>query len=230
MLSTSQKRLETVSRNISNTETSGHKRLVSFENILETARSGSITSPLAAQAFATDVVMAQGALSLTDRPLDLAISGSGFFKMMDGGQIQLSRNGAFQLDGDGHLIDVQGRYLLDEHDTPIRLPHAAVSIESDGTIIDDGIALARIGLVDVTDGAVLSPLGGASFQADPADLLPVERAQVLQGMLEGSNVDLAPEMLSMMTALRQGEMGARMVQVYDQLMGQVFTTFGSSRR
>ena len=94
MLSTSQKRLETVSRNISNTETSGHKRLVLFENILETAHSGSITSPPAAQAFATDVVMAQGALSLTDRPLDLAISGSGFFKMMDGGQIQLSRNGA----------------------------------------------------------------------------------------------------------------------------------------
>ena len=52
---------------------------------------------------------------------------------------------------------------------------------------------------------------------------------VRQGMIEGSNVDLPVEMLSTMAALRQAEIGARVVQTYDSLIGQTISTLGRTQ-
>jgi flagellar basal-body rod protein FlgG len=51
-----------------------------------------------------------------------------------------------------------------------------------------------------------------------------------QGMVEGSNVSLGSEMVTMMTAVREAESGARLLQVYDDLIGRAITTFGQGVR
>ncbi len=55
----------------------------------------------------------------------------------------------------------------------------------------------------------------------------IEGAVVRQGMLEGSNVTLGDEMTQSMVAVRQAESGARLIQLYDELIGRAVSAFGS---
>lgn len=162
MLSASQRRLETVSHNVSNSEVAGHKRLVSFENILDASRASTTQPNLEPQ---TRAVLSQGGLSLTGRNLDLALTGEGFFQLSDGETQILTRNGAFSIAADGRLQDVRGFSVLSEEGGEIYLSSDDVSIETDGVILENGIPLARIGVVMPDDVDALEPLGAASFAA-----------------------------------------------------------------
>lgn len=132
---------------------------------------------------------AQGALRSTGRPFDLAIVGSGVFRLRDAsGNVTATRNGAFTRDRFSRLVDDAGRVLLGAHG-PVRVPDGA-AIGSDGTISRNGVFVNRIALSS-----------GSSIRT---------------GFLEASNVDAIGEMVDVLTAQRSFETAQQVLSSIDQ--------------
>ena len=218
IMSASERRLETISNNVSNVSTPGFKRQVSFSELM----SGMGTAALNMRSD-----MKQGMLSTTGNPLDLAISGAGFFQLRAGDKLVYSRHGQFRLAEDGTVVTAQGHRLQQAGGGDLVLGKAAVEIGADGTILDNGEPVARLALYRPAGGeAAVQPIGGSVFAIAGEAVEESGGAELRQGMVEASNVAMADEMIGMMSAIRQAESGARLVQLYDDLIGRAITTFG----
>lgn len=217
------RRLDIVAGNVANVSTSGYKRQIGFAEYVSN-RSASLDD---VPSISTREDMAQAKLEATGNPLDLAINGDGMFAVRTGETLLYSRQGQFHRTADGTLATTQGYILQQAGGGDVVVGSNAVNVLEDGTIIDNGRPVARVGLWRAGEGTKLSSTGGSYFSADGT----VEEAiggSVRSGMLEGSNVSLGEEMTASMLALRQAESGARLVQLYDDLMGRAVTTFGRS--
>jgi flagellar basal-body rod protein FlgF len=222
ILRASERRLESTSRNVANITTPGYKRQIGFSDLLS-AKSG---EPVSLPAIGLRSDFSPGKLSVTGNPLDIAISGDGFFQLRDGETTFYSRQGQFSRAADGTLVTPQGYILQQAGGSDVIVDRAAVTIEQDGTIVDDGRPVARIGVYVTDHAAALRALEGSAFQIDAGHATEVVNPVVRQGMLEASNVSIGDEMVTMMSALRQAESGSRLVQTYDDLLGRAITTFG----
>lgn len=221
ILSASERRLENVSSNVSNISTPGFKRQISFEEVLND-RDGATVLP----SVEHKADLSQGQLTRTGGPLDLAIGGQGFFRLRAGDQTLYSRQGQFSLAADGSVVTRQGYVLQQAGGGDLVLERAGVEILEDGTVLDGSRPIARIGVYTAADPAALQALGGSIFTAGDDSMEEAPAAAVRQGMVEASNVVLGDEMVAMMTTVRQAEGGARLVQIYDDLLGRAITTFG----
>jgi flagellar hook protein FlgE len=114
-LSASSKALDTVGNNIANSGTVGYKLATTqFSDVFAASLSGSGSSPIGLGAKVATVAQqfTQGNISVTSNPLDMAINGSGFFRMQSTtGDIVYSRNGQFQMDKDGYIVNASGQQL-----------------------------------------------------------------------------------------------------------------------
>lgn len=211
LLASSRRRLETVSRNVANATTPGYKSEIDFEQVQSAEASNTARSNLDA-----------GPLRLTQGRFDFAIAGDGFFQVRAGEQLLYTRAGAFHRDTEGRLADAAGA-ILQSMDGGDLIVAADADISADGVVSERGAPIARIGIFAPFEDATLTRVSGLYFQTDA--ISPIENAQIRPGMLEGANVALASEMLDMMTAIRGAEIGARVVQTYDTLIGQTISTF-----
>lgn len=225
IMSASERRLMTIAHNVSNLTTPGFRRQTSFVEALGGAGPGSGELTLGARAD-----MAPGQLSETGNPLDMAISGPGFFQLRAGDRIVYSRQGQFRRADDGTLVTAQGHVLQQAGGGDLVVDRAEVAILPDGNVLDGERPIGRIALFNATDGRTVEPLGGPLFQIADDALAEVADPQLRQRMLEGSNVTLGEEMVGMMQAIRHAESGARVVQIYDDLMGRAINSFGQGGR
>jgi len=169
----------------------------------------------------------QGRLTKTNNPFDLAVSGAGMFRLRGAdGSMVYTRSGHFQRAEDGRVTTAQGLALQTADGGDLIAPSATVQIKPDGTVMDGERPIARLALYRPVSGIAVQPLGGSLFAVPDGLTEEVATPELRQGMVEGSNVNLADEMVSMMDALRQAEGGARLVQTYDDLMGKVIQTLG----
>ncbi|MET0183125.1 MAG: flagellar hook basal-body protein [Caulobacterales bacterium] len=225
MMSASQQRLDVAAQNISNTTTPGYKKHASFQERLRDVD----FLDAAQRAGRTQTDFSQGSLRLTGSPLDLAISGGGLFRVRGENSIYLSRNGQFSLAEDGRVVNAQGFSLQTADGEDLILKDLNVEILPDGTVLEDDVPIARIGLVQASEPDALTAITGTLFSADGPALEETGDPIIRQGMLESANIEMADEMVGMMSALRQAEIGARVVQSYDTLIGQAISTFGRAR-
>jgi flagellar basal-body rod protein FlgG len=170
----------------------------------------------------------QGKLISSANPFDLAVNGDGFFQVRAGDQLLYTRQGQFRLAENGTIVSVQGHVLQQASGGDLVLEDAAVTILDDGAVLEDGRPVARIGLSVPAAGVMLNAVGESHFAAGGA-MEEVAEPSIRQGMLESSNVSMGDEMVATMAAMRQAEGGARLVQVYDELMGRALTTLGGGR-
>lgn len=182
---------------------------------------------LDARAFRVNTGPAQfsqepGALTRTDQELDVAIADQGyFFTQPDGGEPALSRRGDLYRDVDGTLRDGAGDAMLGPDMAPVTLPpYRDIRITDIGEIYiqplgeqgDNPVLAGVLATVVPADGLRLSK--GADGHIRPLEApmpAPDQRAKVLQGTLEGSNVNPVEEMLATMEQQREFELGMRMV-------------------
>lgn len=223
ILASSEKSLETVSNNVSNVSTPGFKRQVEFSDILSNT-----DFPISRSRFRADFT--QGALSVSGNPLDFAISGPGFFKLRFGSKLFYTRQGHFKISPDGSVVTSQGYALQQAGGGDLFLDPGQTELLEDGTVLVDGRPAGRVALFVPRESGSLTPATGTLFRADPNSMQEGSSARLRQGMVEGSNVSLGNEMVTMMTAVREAESGARLVQVYDDLIGRAITTFGQGLR
>lgn len=221
-----QRRLDAVSRNIANVTTPGYRREISFLDLV----SGPNTISSIPTATKTRRDERQGSITATSSPLDLAISGPGFFQVRDGERLIYTRQGQFRANEDGLIVNSQGFVLQQSGGGDLTFPGATPAIEEDGTVLIGGQPVARIALFEAEPGASLDPYGTTGFVADPAAMQEVVAPVIRQGALENSNVVLGDEMVAMTGVMREAQSGARLVQLYDQLIDRAITTMGQNGR
>jgi flagellar basal-body rod protein FlgG len=245
-----QAKLDAISNNLANVGTNGFKRAgvvfedLMYQNLRQTgaATSDQSTLPtglqlgLGVRTAATTRHFGQGTLNQSSGPLDVAIEGNGFFPVqMPDGTTAYSRDGAFQLDPNGQIVNSAGYPLQPGITVP---PNSGnVTIAKDGTVtvaLTGQAAPTRVGQIQVAtfiNPAGLEPLGGnlyaesaASGQPNPAAPGSNGHGQLRQGFIEGSNVNVVEELVSMIATQRAYEMNAKAIQTSDQMLqklGQV---------
>ncbi len=146
----------------------------------------------------------------TGNPLELAIQGEGFF-VLDGPNGPLyTRNGQFQIDGQGELVSHSGLPVRGANG-PLRIPAnaAKITVGLDGTVSADKTEIGQLRLVSFADASQLTRAGTTLFEA-PRGVEPgTSTASIRQGYREGSNVQVVHEMVQMIAGMRQYEAAAK---------------------
>ncbi len=243
-LEAQQMRMSVVSNNLANVNTTGFKRGraifedLLYQNVLQVGGSTSqqTESPTGlnlgtgVRVVATDKQFAQGNIQNTNNPLDIAIQGRGFFEILmpDGGQAY-TRDGTFQIDADGQMVTSSG-YALQPAVT-IPTSAQAVTIGVDGVVSvvlagqADPIQVGTVQLVDFVNPAGLQSRG-QNLMVESVSSGPPQPGTpglnglgtVAQGALEGSNVNVVEELVSMIETQRAYEMNSRAIETSDQML------------
>ncbi len=208
--------METIAHNIANAATTGYRQQgLVFSEYIQAVGQGDSLSMAAARVKKTS--MAQGILTQTGNPLDLAIEGGGFFQLETPNGVRLTRAGSFNVDSVGDIVSASGHRVLDIGGAPINVPpgEADVTVAADGTVSLGEQLLGQIAVVEPEAGADLKREAGVLFQTD-APLLPAPDGLVLQGHLEGSNVDAISQLTRLIEVQRAYEMGQKLLDMGDE--------------
>ncbi len=212
-----QQQLERVSHNLANADTAGFRQTrVTFREVLVDESRG--VSQVASGGMALDLT--EGAVETSGNPLDVAITGPGFFRVEGGerGQVALTRDGRFRLDNTGQLVTQDGRAVLDNAGSPIQLAAMPeeVLIDEAGNVWDAFGMVAQLGVTDVQDPRQLRPAGEGVFTTRANNLLPAAGA-VTQGAVEKGNVNMVRSMTEMITLQRHFDAMQNLIQSHRQL-------------
>lgn len=163
----------------------------------------------------------QGSFRITNNTFDLALSGEGFFAIEFTNKLgetstMYTRAGNFTLTEEGYLVTTDGDFVLDENNNRIQLdPLQGADIMQDGTISQDGNAIAKIQVADFADYDYLERYGETYFTPLEGAELIQSSASVNSGVLEMANVQVVSEMVNMITITRQYESNQKVLQTYD---------------
>ncbi|MCK0151409.1 flagellar hook-basal body complex protein [Marivita sp. S6314] len=205
--------MELIAHNIANSATTGFRQQgLVFSEYVEAIRGGDSLSMAAARVKKTST--AQGILTQTGNALDLAIEGSGYFQLETPDGLRLTRAGAFNVNSIGDIVSSDGHRVLDTGGAPINVPpgEADVKVAADGTVSLGEQLLGQIGVMEPEPGADLTRESGVLFRTDSA-LAPSESGKVLQGHLEGSNVDAISQLTRMIEVQRSYELGQKLLDM-----------------
>lgn len=175
----------------------------------------------------------QGILQATSVETDLGLDGEGYFAVTtESGETLYTRDGHFSFDAQGNLVTADGDPVVIEAAAPLPAGAKNLSIAQDGAITatvdgeEQPRALGRIQIYRFSNPGGLEATGRnlfrttqASGQAVAQDPASGAITRVRQGYLEASNVSLIDEMVGLMEAQRAYEMGAKIVQNADTLLG-----------
>jgi flagellar basal-body rod protein FlgG len=219
-----QQRMDALSNDVANVNTAGYKRVrIGFRDLVYQADGpNGVRTGSGAAAVQLGRGYQQGSFQRTDEPLDVAISGEGYFQVRNAntGQLALTRNGSFQVNANGQLVTPEGDQLV----PPIQLPRgvdpSTITIAQDGTVSSAGRALGQLRLVTVPAPTGLQANGNGYFSPTAASggVQRATGAVLQQGVLEASNVDLADAMVDMMDAQRSYSMASKAIHMQDQMM------------
>jgi flagellar basal-body rod protein FlgF len=211
-----ERRQEVASNNLANVSTDGFKGERVFAQLLGKS--------LPTAATATD--RTDGTLRETHNPLDLAITGDGFFVVDTPNGERFTRGGSFQIDASRRLVDAEGHPVLGQLG-PITLPNGEVSIDTRGAVTVDGKPVDQLRLERAGDRAQLAHEGGTLFVPDAARR-PVGAADraVKQGVLEESNVSTVGSMVDMIAIQRAYASVQKAVTTIDSIRGTAANELG----
>lgn len=235
-----QESMNRISHNVANSGTVGFKPDQSvFSDLLYTRMAvNTPEEPLTghgAKIEDTRLVYRQGPMSMSGEKLDFALTGDGFFALQrPNGNIEYTRAGAFDISIEGKkgfLVTADGSYVLDSAGKKIELTRAS---ENDPFELDD--LKDKIGIYDFPNPYGLEHSTGVCFKESDNSgeavaingkksgsskkqqaVYPGRNYSIREGTLEMSAVDLADEMVGVITTQRAFQLSARMVQTADEL-------------
>ncbi|MVB09755.1 Flagellar basal-body rod protein FlgG [Caprobacter fermentans] len=218
--------LNTISNNVANADTNGFKKSRVMEKTfgsmvverVDRNRTpvGSASLMNTADEAVTDY--SQGTVNQTGRKLDFAIKGDGFFAVQGDNGTVYTRNGSFNIDGDGYLVlKGQGR-VLGSDGNPIRPGTDEISSDGQGYLTANGASVGQLAVYRFPDNAELKTVGEGLFQGTNAGL--VTTPAVLWKSLEGSNVDMTEEMTNALSSQRELQSCSQALKMYDTVLDQ----------
>ncbi len=208
--------MQVVANNIANANTTGYRQEgVIFSEYVQAVEEGPSLSM--ANGNVRNTSYAQGVLTQTGGQFDFAIEGDAFFLIETPQGERLTRAGSFTPNAEGDLVTNDGYRVLDAGGAPVFIPPDAsdLSVASDGTISAGGTPLGQLGLVVPVDPTQMTRQSGILFDA-PSGVEPAESGRVVQGFLEGSNVNSVLQIARMIEVQRAYEMGQSFAEAEDE--------------
>ncbi len=223
MLAQSQ-RLNQVTNNLANVDTSGYKREdLTFWEMLYTTNED---RQRVGKAIRLTTDHEQGAAVETGNQLDFAISGKGFFKIQTPDGVAFTRSGQFHPNHQGQLITPAGHLVLGKGG-PIVINGNHVSVSEKGNIQVDGQTMDQFQIVQFADPDQLAKKGENLFQAE-GNIQEEEAGDfsLKQGFLEGSNVNTISEMTVMLELHRAYQTQQRIIRTFDDMDNKAINNVG----
>lgn len=174
----------------------------------------------------------QGSYRVTGNTYDLALNGNGFFTIEftnKAGETSTmyTRAGQFTLNREGYLVTEDGDYVLDTQSRRIQLNTLTDSrIDQDGTIYQNGVAVARIGLTDFEDYNYLAKYAETYYRPVEGATITPANATINSGYLEMANVQIVSEMVNLIAITRAYESNQKIIQTYDSSLEIAVTQLG----
>lgn len=246
-LDAQQTRMAVTSNNLANVATNGFKKgRAVFEDLLyqnvkqvggstsqDTESPSGLSLGTGVRVVATEKLYTQGGLTNTGNSLDVAINGRGFFQVeMPDGTTGYTRDGAFQMNAQGELVTSNGYRIQ----PGITIPDGvqSISIGTDGvvTALTAGqtapVQVGTLQLVDFVNTAGLQPRGENLLVESVASGPPQAGTpglnglgSVIQGSVEGSNVNVVEELVNMIETQRAYEMNSKAISTTDEMLAYV---------
>lgn len=168
----------------------------------------------------------QGAVEPTGRSLDLAISGSGFFTLqLADGTTALTRNGHFQMDANGYLVDTNGAFVLGNNG-PIKAGTTDFQVTANGDLLINGEKAVTLRMTNPVSTDTLVKLSDSMF-IDPSGTAGAAFAgKLTQGALEGSNINVTEEMANIIAQQRGYQSCSQAIKMMDQILQKTVNELG----
>jgi len=243
-----QSNLDNIANNLANSNTNGYKtRQAQFQDLLyqnttqpgtaaaqQTVYPSGLQVGLGTRQASNEVIFTQGSLQQTQNTLDLAIQGNGFFQIQQpNGTIAYTRDGSFQLDRNGNVVNADGDALVPQITLPLNAQN--ISIAADGTVsfsTPGQIASQTAGQIQLAlfpNPGGLNAMGhnlylptdasGEPTIANPGG--PEGLGTLLQGYVEQSNVSVVNEFINMIVAQRSYEASSKVIKAADEMYQDV---------
>ena len=239
-----QQKLDAISNNIANVNTYGYKaERVQFVDLLSESmnrlgyptninnNNGINNEPQNGTGVrAADWIRdnSQGAVTQTNQSTDLALDGSGYFRVIrPNGTAAYERSSDFNLDVNGRLVDKSGNILeINYTNGPVALTQNNFIVSQDGTLsIKQPNGVTAVGKINVYDtignDSMISVGGNLYVPRNGAQIVASNSANIMQGYVENSNVDIAKEMTDMIAAQRAFELNTKSLTTADQMWEMV---------
>ena len=168
----------------------------------------------------------RGSIVETGNPLDLAITGSGFFTIQGQNTLLYTRNGNFTTNTKGELITGEGFNVLGEKGNIVIPGNKKVYIDEDGRVVSDGKIIDRILIKDFTNPEKLSKLGSGYLVPGQGMTPEASSAVIKQGHIEGSNVNTIREMVNIMESQKNYQANERAIKAQMETLTQAVTSVG----
>ena len=204
--------LDLLANNLANSATSGFKRDQEFYGLFTsdeatTAENGATSTMPVIQRQWTD--FSPGVVQVTGNPMDVALSGKGFFAVNGPKGPLYTRNGSLQVLASGSLATADGYALKNTNGGTIQVTSGVpIDIAPDGTVSQGGQPLGQMQVVNFASTDSLTKMGNACFENGDANnaAVPSTNVPVQQGKIEGSNVPVAEAAMTLVGVMRQFEM------------------------
>lgn len=246
-MSAQQTKMDVVSHNLSNVSTTGYKRQnavfedLIYQNLRQVGSQADEQNVLptgmhlglGVRTVATTRNFQQGTPMESGKDMDVAINGDGFFQIqMPDGTTAYTRDGTFSKDANGQLVTSGGYPLLDGITVPADA--TKLSISKTGAVsvtVAGNPAPQQIGQLNTAsfiNSAGLEPIGENLFRESGASGAPQtgtpgtnNLGTVMQGFLEGSNVNVVEELVNMIQTQRAYEMNSKAISTSDQMLAKL---------
>ncbi|MCE8014782.1 flagellar basal-body rod protein FlgG [Halomonas sp. MCCC 1A17488] len=246
-LESQQVKLDVISNNLANVSTNGFKRSravfedLLYQNLRQPGAQNDVQNRLPSgmqvgtgvRPVATERLHSQGGLEQTENSRDLAINGNGFFQvLMPDGSTAYTRDGSFQLNENGQMVNANGYPL----EPAIIIPDNALSISigEDGIVsvtqpgVNQALEVGQITISTFVNATGLESIGGNLYRETTSsgprnEAMPGMNGagRLFQGYVETSNVNVVEEMVSMIQTQRAYEINSRAVQTSDEMLARL---------
>jgi flagellar basal-body rod protein FlgG len=237
-----------ISNNLANANTTGYKaqraafqdlmyqnvRQVGAQSTQNTQYTTGLTLGTGVRIVATEANYAQGSATTTNNPLDLEVSGRGFFQItLPDGTLAYTRDGSFTLDNQGNVVTASGYPIQPAITIPVGTQSVTVGTDGAVTAVSASGKTTQIGQVQLADfineqglqnignNLVIESAASGSPQTGTAGTNGLGSIQ--QGSLETSNVNTVTELVNMIECQRAYEMNSKAITTTDQMLEYLTT-------
>lgn len=227
--------LEVIANNLANMNTAAFKResMLFEEYKADSGRHPTLGRPMDLS-FVIDWGVqrdfTEGNLSTTANPYDLAIKGDGYFAVETPEGERYTRNGHFMLDPQGTIVTSTGHPVLDEGGAPMTVdPEGGpIEVSEDGVVSNRNGTLGQLRVVTFENQELLEKTGDSLFTS-PEPAVAAENFQIVQGMIEESNVQPIVEMTLMIDVLRSYQHSTEILQTAEDAARRAVQRLGEVR-
>ncbi|MFI4918174.1 MAG: flagellar hook-basal body protein [Legionellales bacterium] len=218
-----QLKLQSISQNVANMNTIGFKKQLlehaSFDDQLQPQMSNMVSQ------LQTSQMNAQGSFSQTQNPMDVALSGDGYFQVQNEQGIFYTRRGDFQINNQGELVTATGETLLGNSGT-VKVDDSTFTLNAQGAVFIEHRQVNQLNIMQFNQPEQLRYVGNGLYQTNESPTPSASNTRVLQGFIEQSNVKSIDEMMDLVKISRHFEASQRVMRTADSLLATAINQLG----